>query len=264
MDYNRLHKHYKCQYLAEKRILVGGNSLDVESIKNVTDYYSWFSKFAWETYNTFMIDKSLSPPLISKYIKILLLAFLDGLVIDPEEFEKFKKGLNKISKKLLKVNEIAKKELYSKLPSKYKDKITDLNSAIMGVPSNIDSDLDFTIAVKNKKEQDEVGKILESIGYKLESVYDENIPSDIKWHSYGKYMNGIELEVKVRSKDIVDKVLKAHRGIKNDLTPEQKLKVSFIKSVLATGDKKTYKTFKYILYGSMFNGDKDTIIFRHD
>lgn len=249
------------QYLAEKRLLVGGNSVN---IKNITDYYEWFSKFSWETYNTFIMDKSIHPSLISKYIRVLLFAFLDGIVVDPAEMKQFKKGIDKVSKKLLKVNGDAKKELIDKLPSKYKERITDLNSAVMGVPSNKDSDLDFTIAVRNKKEQDKINKILEMMGYKLANVYDENIQSDIKWHSYEKYMNGIEIEVKVRSRNIVDKVLIAHRGIKNDLTPEQKLKTSFVKSVLATGDKKTYKTFKYILYGAMFNGHEDTIIFRHD
>lgn len=50
----------------------------------------------------------------------------------------------------------------------------------------------------------------------------------------------------------------------NDLTPLQKLKVSYIKSILSQGDVRTYKIFKYILYGAMFNGVNNTIIFRRN
>lgn len=50
----------------------------------------------------------------------------------------------------------------------------------MGVPNLSDSDIDITIAVKNSKEQEEVGKELLSIGYKLTHIYDENEGSSIK------------------------------------------------------------------------------------
>ena len=114
----------------------------------------------------------------------------------------------------------------------------------MGVPNLSNSDIDITIAVKNSKEQNDVGKELLPLGYKLTHIYDENKPSHMKWHSYHKYINNIEIEIKVRDENIVKRVLIAHRGIKNDLTPLQKLKVSYIKSILSHGDIRTYKTFK--------------------
>ena len=131
----------------------------------------------------------------------------------------------------------------------------------MDVPNLSDSDIDITISVKNSKEQEEVGKELLFIGYKLTNIYDENEGSNMKWHSYHNYINNIEIEIKVRDKIIVKRVLIAHKGIMNDLTPLQKLKVSYIKSILSQGDVRTYKNFKYILYGAMFNGN-NTIIFR--
>ena len=134
----------------------------------------------------------------------------------------------------------------------------------MGVPNLSNSDIDITIAVKNSKEQNEVGKELLSLGYKLTHIYNEHKPSRMKWHSFHKYINNIEIEIKVRDKKIVKRVLIAHRGIKDDLTPLQKLKISYIKFILSHGDKRTYKTFKYIVYGAMFKGNKDAIIFRHD
>ena len=75
---------------------------------------------------------------------------------------------------------------------------------------------------------------------------------------------GVDIEVKVRASSVVDQVLIAHRGIRDNLSPIQNRRVSFIKSVLSTGDKRTYKTFKYILYGAMFGGHSQSIIFRHD
>ena len=62
---------------------------------------------------------------------------------------------------------------------------------------------------------------------------------------------------------MVNRILITHKNIKNNLTPLQKLKISYIKSILSHGDIKIYKTFKYILYGAMFEGHKDSIIFRH-
>lgn len=59
------------------------------------------------------------------------------------------------------------------------------------------------------------------------------LTTNIKWHSYVKYIDNIEIEIKVRSKKAVDNVIIAHRGIKEDLTSLQKIKVSFIKSVLS-------------------------------
>jgi hypothetical protein len=225
--------------------------------------YERFHTFAWDIYNTYMKDNKLDPPTVSIILKEKLFRYLEQLNII--EINGFANEIDQILCKLLKVNEIAKQELLSKLPEQYSKNLTDYNSVIMGIPNNIDSDLDFTIGIKTTEEQQTIGRILESIGYKLANIYEDNIPSDIKWHDYIKHNDeGIEIEVKVRWQLIVNRILIAHRGIMYNLTPEQKLKVSFIKSVLTRGDKKTYKTFKYILYGAMFNGNDNTIIFRHD
>jgi len=162
------------------------------------------------------------------------------------------------------VNEKVKQELLRRLPLLC-NKLTDLNSVVMGIPNDHNSDLDFIISIRDSDEQRDIGIILESIGYKLTHIYEDNLPklTDIKWHSYHKYVDDIKIEIKVRYYIVVDRILIAHRGIKDDLSPLQKKKISFIKSVLSYGDLKTYKTFKYILYGAMFNGHRDTIIFRH-
>lgn len=225
--------------------------------------YDRFSKFTWSIYNIYMKNGTLVPSHVSKILKKKLFRYLKG--IDIIENDAFNKEISQITFKLIKFNEIAKEELLSKLPKEYCTNLTDYNSVIMGIPNNIDSDLDFTIGVKTLEEQQIIGKILESIGYKLTNIYEDNIPSNIKWYDYTKLNNeGVEIEVKVRWEPIVTRILIAHCGIMDKLTSEQKLKISFIKSVLATGDKKTYKTFKYILYGAMFDGHKNTIIFRHD
>ena len=226
-------------------------------------YYKCFSSFSNYTYESLMKTPSQKPMIVSKQLRILLLTFLDGPYINDKILGEFSKKIKKVSKKLMKTNTKIKKELFELFP-KFHDRITDLNSVVMGVPNDNDSDLDFTIEVKTIKEQKNIGETLKSNGYKLDQIYEENTFSRIKWHSYQKYVNNIEIEVKVRSEKIMSGIKIAHKGIKNDLTPLQKLKVSFIKSVLSHGDKRTYKTFKYILYVSMFNGHKKSVVFRHD
>ena len=227
----------------------------------MAQYYSPFSLFANHTYQTYMSDPSKKASEVSTQLHFILLSYLDQLNIEIDK--RFDKKLGRVSKRLLRANRKVKRELVQALPY-LKDNITDLNSAVMGIPNDNDSDIDITIAVDNSNDQTRVGKVLVSIGYTLTHIYKENKPAKMKWHTFHKYVDGIEIEVKVRSRRIVDRVLIAHRNIKNNLTPQQKKKISFIKSVLSTGDKKTYKTFKYILYGAMFEGHKKTILFRHE
>ena len=232
--------------------------------KYYLEYYPRFSAFAKGTYDLYMNDISLNPVKVSKMIRAHLILYLNELNIDKTLFERFKDRIEEISKKLMVVNAKVKQELLRRLPSLC-NKLTDLNSAVMGVPNDHNSDLDFIISIRDSDEQRDIGIILESIGYKLTHIYEDNLPklTDIKWHSYHKYVDDIEIEIKVRYYIVIDSVSIAHRGIKYDLSPLQKKKVSFIKSVLSHGDLKTYKTFKYILCGAMFNGHRDTIIFRH-
>jgi len=161
------------------------------------------------------------------------------------------------------INSYINELLRDNLPETYHDRVSDLNSVVMGVPNNTDSDLDFTIAIKSIDEQDEVGDILQSLGFEYQGTLDEGIHQKyrgINWKYYIKYYEEVQIEVKLRDEDIVNDILIGHRGIRDYLTDEQKLKISYIKSVLCG---KVYKTFKYILYGAMFNGHENAIIFRH-
>ena len=224
--------------------------------------YYCFSAFVRQVYNLYMSNPSDKSSLVSKHLNKILLSYLEELKINKTQLKKFKTKLDKVSKKLLKMNQRMKKELIQELPH-LKHRITDLNSAVMGVANDNDSDIDITIAVNNSNEQKKVGKVLKSLGYELTHIYNENKPARMKWHTFHKYIDNIEIEVKVRSIRIVKRVLITSVNVKNNLTPSQKLKVSFIKSILSHGDKRTYKTFKYILYGAMFEGHKHTVIFRH-
>ena len=224
--------------------------------------YEEFKNIVWNIYNEHMTNSELDPVEVSMILKKELFKLLEEVMISNED--EFQIEIDKVCKRLLGLNQKYKLELYQNLPEKFIKNLTDLNSVVMGIPNNKDSDLDFTISVESLEEQKKVGEILESIGYNFIKIFEDNISGEIKWHDYRKYDGGTEIEVKVRWKLVVDRVLIAHYGIKNDLTEEQKLKISYIKSVLVSGDRTTYKIFKYIVYGAMFDGNEDAIIFRID
>ena len=224
--------------------------------------YEQLSEAVWRVYNTCMInpDKETNRVSLALFVEFQLLLRRTKITNSTD----FTQRIGERLEILLEINEEMKEELIKHLPSWCHTNLTDLNSVVMGVPNDTGSDLDFTIAVESKKEQETIHEVLERIGYKLVHIWDDNIPNDdIKWMDYVKYYKGVEIEVKVRWKKVVDSVMIAHRNIKNNLTKSQKMKVSYIKSILTTGDKKTYKTFKYIIYGAMFQGHHKTIIFRH-
>ena len=218
-------------------------------------------KFIKSTYHSCMNDDTLLEPEISNKLHAELMAFLkESKSRIPN---RFRTKIAQVTSDLLEINTEIKKELICELDEKFHHRITDLNSAVMGIPNDTDSDIDIAIAVRTKKEQGDVGKILKKLGYKYDNdpIYDHM--STIPWRTYWKHKGGTFVEVKVRSKSVLDKILIAHKNIKKCFTAKEKLHISFIKSSLLTPANTEYYTkFKYILYGAMFKGDPKTIIFR--
>jgi len=231
--------------------------MSIELIKE--NNRAMFVFFTEDIYKNYMCNLFEEQYKTSNKVREKLFKFLDNDLNDLDLSE-YRKYMIVKMKEYIRVNNKEKGKLIRNLSEKFV--VTDLNSAVMGVPNDSDSDLDFTIPVKNKEEQEEVENTLLKMGYKLDNEWDEDIESDIKWKSYQKFVDNIEIEVKIRDEKVVRRVLIAHNGIKG-LEETRKLKVSFVKSTLLGCDKKIYKTFKYILYSAMFNGNKDTIIFRH-
>ena len=133
--------------------------------------YYYLSAFVQQVYNMYISNIKNKSNIVSKKLNKILLLYLKNFEIN--EKRKFKKKIDKVSKKLLKINNKVKKEIIEVLPH-LKNRITDLNSVVMGVPNDNDSDIDITIAVNNSIEQKKVGDILKKIGYKLTHIYNEN------------------------------------------------------------------------------------------
>ena len=223
------------------------------------------SKFSNDIYQKYMVEHNKDDKLgISLGLKEALFQFLKTIEVSDD----FKEEFEERKKNLLITNKIVWDELCKNFRC-IGDKITDLNSAVMGIPNTNDSDLDFVITVGSIQEQKEVDDKLLSLGYPLTHVYTESSPSDIQWHSHTAMVEAlgigkVEIEIKIRSEKIVKVILIAHRNIRDMLSPEQKLQISYVKTLLSKSHehKQQYKKFKYIIYGAMFNGHRDAIIFR--
>jgi len=220
--------------------------------------------FANNTYDKWIKTLLFRSSITSKILERELIYFLDNLDYNKTFVDSYQKKFKQYQKDTLKINDYVYNEL-SNAMGKLKNRLTDLNSIVMGVPNLLDSDLDFIIAVKNNNEHKTVSTIVKSLGYKLNNIYDNDgdLVDALPWHSYQKYVDGVEIEVKIRDKRVVDNTLIAHEGIKNSLSNVQKLLVSIIKtSLVASGNKKEYKKFKYILYSAMFQGHPKSRIFQ--
>lgn len=211
-----------------------------------------------DAYDTFMVNKDLTPKEISMSVYLALKFFLKRHnCFTQEELEVFIPEIQERTKELLETNNKVKKEL-KKLLGRTPE---DLNSAVMGIPNTKDSDLDMMIPVKSEDEQKKIGELLKKAGYSFDGAKQENVPSKIAWHTYKKEVDGIEIEVKVRSKKVLDDILVAHRGIRDHFNPGEKILISYMKTLLVR-DKEPYKKFKYMLYAAGFKGYKRAIIFR--
>jgi hypothetical protein len=224
----------------------------------IEEKISEMEKIAFFNYDNFSEQK------ISKKIKNKLMEVLNEINIAeiPNEFKtKFEKNMAE----LLRLNEEHKILLKGLLPN---DKITDLNSAVMGIPNTTDSDVDFTIPIQTKDSQKHIASILKENGFSFKEELDEK-----DWNK-GSYVSlpfnrlnyikivesGKEIEVKLRHHEVVKDVLIAHRGIRDNLLPEQKLKISFLKSVLKDAESKFYEGFKKMIYTAMFDGHEKSFV----
>jgi hypothetical protein len=203
-------------------------------------------------------SKKFKAPEISIVSKFFLYQILDKVKTVPSEYKnKIVKNINKLSK----VNDKALKELKNKIPKKYH--IYDLHSGNMGIPNVTDSDIDFTIPVSNSKEQKNLIEELKKIDYKFDQKYKESGwegKAPVDWLSYHKFVDGIEIEVKLRYYKIVGDVMIAHKGIRDNLNKHDKIKVAYIKSILKEKKSEYYKKFKNMLYTAMFNGHPKSFV----
>jgi len=150
-----------------------------------------------------------------------------------------------------------------------KSRISDLHSVAMGIPQSgldikeADSDIDFTVGA-TYEERKRIEETLSGAGFKFDRCYHEQLYPTEHCHVYQKFVphvkfGNVEVEVKLRYKPAVDAILIAHQGIA-DLSEDQKITISFIKSVLKNDHPDLYKPFKYAVYIAMFHGHEKSFI----
>lgn len=114
---------------------------------------------------------------------------------------------------------------------------------------NVPSDSDIDIYIYYKKPIDT--SMLASLNY-------TNKPSPVTAYSlYGKTVNNIPIEVKVRNYSEGTRMRKLHEYLDKKLTTLERINCTYIKHKL-TNDKPAYKAFKYLLFNyCLYNlGDK--------
>lgn len=123
-----------------------------------------------------------------------------------------------------------------------------------------ESDIDIGILVDdlntpagslNKQLFDDVYSLLLSSGYTFDHVFNEHVHYN-RYYSFVKYVDGVEIEVKVRDHETSKIILKLHKKLDNDLTENERTLLTYAKS-LVVSDKKTYKNLKKIIYCAIFS-----------
>lgn len=112
-----------------------------------------------------------------------------------------------------------------------------------------ESDIDFGILLK-KFDMDSVICLSNSLGscnYKLTEIRNKNNTNKIHW-VFQKYINGVEIEGKVRDYKGFKEFLKMHKYLDNKMKRNEKVLATYTKYLLSKTNKKLYSDFKQIYY----------------
>jgi hypothetical protein len=177
------------------------------------------------------------------YIKLIELAKENYF----DDANKYYKSRSKLDKKLLKIQNKSLNEI--------KKCLTDIEYDIMPASSFSartqllgDSDIDLMIRIKYITINDivKITNKLGKCGYIFKNI---GTPDDekLRYFIHSKYLNGVEIEVKVRDYDGADFIAKLHKYLDSKLTKEQQIFTTYIKFLMKNGGHKDeYWIFKLI------------------
>ena len=124
-----------------------------------------------------------------------------------------------------------------------------------------ESDIDFGLLVAglnttgilpNLDILTKIRDILITNGFKFDHIFNISEKSN-RYVSFQKYVNGVEIEVKIRDKETTKPMMRLHKRLDNNLSEEQITLYTYAKYILSQqADKKNYKLFKKIMYESVF------------
>ena len=112
-----------------------------------------------------------------------------------------------------------------------------------------ESDIDFGIVIKNMKKSDVIcfSNALGKCGYILNDIRNTDNKKTIHW-VFQKFMDGVEIEGKVRDYGGFKDILKMHEFIDNKMKKKTKIITTYTKYLLQKYNKETYSNFKMFIY----------------
>ena len=206
-----------------------------------------------------------------KYEQILNLVWAHDLVLVAQEY--FEKRFAEIDPGLRKINDLAYYEIqtlmtlvqerepvkvvWDCIPASSFTAGTNLIPEVDG-EKEIKSDLDFNILVKgfaNYQDRqmlmliEKVTEVLRTNGWQFVEIRTQG--SDNEHYVFNKYIDGVEIEFKLRDKDAFDRTFgPVHKYLDDQMGVEKKMYITFIKYQLASNQntKQTYTQFKKLYY----------------
>lgn len=142
------------------------------------------------------------------------------------------------------------------ITSSYSAKINVMNS----------SDIDVSILVESLDEHKlfTIIGMLNKIGYKFSHIRNPNAKHN-KYYSFIKFIDDVEIEVKVRDSELSKPVIELHNYLDTQLTEDQRISITFIKYMLYQLQKmnkdRGYEYFKKLMYEAFFYYIKDGFLF---
>ena len=181
--------------------------------------------------------------------KITATSFLDLISICREMYEAeaikyYKERNEKVNQKLNMIQEKVYSLLKTIVPKNYILKCT--NSFSSNLHLIEDSDIDFTILIPDMKETDftDIQSILEPYGFLYKE--ENSVGQPDHYYIFSKFIDGIEIEIKVRDELNSKRIMIAHQYLDNTFDEELKPYVTYLKKLLKKS--LTYMYFKYMIY----------------
>lgn len=114
-----------------------------------------------------------------------------------------------------------------------------------------ESDIDFLMLVKDNNTDKAIclANTLGQHGYKLSEIRNKHDQRVIHW-VFNKYVDNVEIEVKVRDHDGFKEILKMHIYTDKKMSEEDKILATFGKALFKQFDKKAYDNFKQLYYSN--------------
>lgn len=168
-----------------------------------------------------------------------------------QQAEKYYQKRTSLDKKLKKIQDNAIKEVNNCM----KKTINNIDYEILPASSfsaktNLihESDIDFAFLIKNMTKEPIIiaANILGLCGYKFKEIRNIENPKLIHY-VFEKYIDNVEIEMKVRDKDGFTELYNIHNYLDNIMDKKTKMLITYLKHLLQK-DKVIYAKFKMIYY----------------